>query len=740
MGHLIGLGHSSYPPNEAVMAFITSMQEQNFLFELQEADITGIIEYCQFQNLVVDIHDDIVISGPSQVTQNSQSTYTATFIDNDPFGNYIISNHNWELNVLHNQGIYTLATGTTPYYDNTWEVNIGSLPSGYCWIRNYEEKIIGVVKVNAYDNDLTTHDDTYYIYFTDVPPPTTNGYLMQSEIWCGDLTITGTVTVLAGLTLTINPNANITFQNNASLIIQGTLNALDCVLYGGTENWGSIYFLGAASSSSALDNVLVKNSGGIRCYNGANVLIENSTIDHCTEGIYIYNSQPQILNNQIIEPVQNGINADASGKNPLILHNIIKKTSGNPQYKQYQGIILANNTNGYIAHNDINGFYWGIYCGGGSDAYFTDYSHHEFRPDNRFRNNRTGIGAGWGGYILACMPYWSYNSIYNNSSYDVKSYERSHVDADYNWWGSDGAQTYVDGTSYLDVSNPMSYDPWGGLNLPEGQLTENPLDSSDIIIGLLLEREGRIQEAVLHYKNMIKGNVHPGFALTELVGIKNKHSFPNIREYLETLLAGNRPYKPIVLNLLAGILIDGDRYIEAMQLYNLIINGYPNTFHSVNALFEKFFAALNYANDRELAGQLLQELISLNLTDEEYLMRLEIAQNLFNEGGTEYLGKSISNISDNKETELPNEYSLFDNFPNPFNPTTVIKYQIPKEGNVVLKVYDVLGAEVTTLVNEEKSVGRYEVNFDASSLASGVYIYRLNVNDYVATKKMILLR
>jgi hypothetical protein len=85
-------------------------------------------------------------------------------------------------------------------------------------------------------------------------------------------------------------------------------------------------------------------------------------------------------------------------------------------------------------------------------------------------------------------------------------------------------------------------------------------------------------------------------------------------------------------------------------------------------------------------------------------------------------------------------YALDQNFPNPFNPTTIIKYQIPKAGNVLLKVYDILGSELVTLVDEQKSEGRYEINFDASKFASGVYIYRLNVNDFVNVKKMILLK
>jgi hypothetical protein len=85
-------------------------------------------------------------------------------------------------------------------------------------------------------------------------------------------------------------------------------------------------------------------------------------------------------------------------------------------------------------------------------------------------------------------------------------------------------------------------------------------------------------------------------------------------------------------------------------------------------------------------------------------------------------------------------YDLAQNYPNPFNPSTIIKYQIPEDGVVTLKIYDILGKEVTTLVNEQKSVGKYELNFNASNLASGVYIYRIQVNDFTSSRKMMLLK
>ena len=104
------------------------------------------------------------------------------------------------------------------------------------------------------------------------------------------------------------------------------------------------------------------------------------------------------------------------------------------------------------------------------------------------------------------------------------------------------------------------------------------------------------------------------------------------------------------------------------------------------------------------------------------------------------LGKTTLKEINYQGSGVITTYDLSQNYPNPFNPSTIIKYQIPASGNVTLKIYDILGREVTTLIEEFKTEGRYEVNFNASSLASDVYLYRLNVNDYVDVKKMILLK
>ena len=103
-----------------------------------------------------------------------------------------------------------------------------------------------------------------------------------------------------------------------------------------------------------------------------------------------------------------------------------------------------------------------------------------------------------------------------------------------------------------------------------------------------------------------------------------------------------------------------------------------------------------------------------------------------------YWRDSTTNI--NFKGEYSIDYSLSQNYPNPFNPSTVISYQLPVAGDVTLRIYDVLGRKVATLVNEEKPSGIYEVEFDAGNLASGVYYYQLKAGSFIETKKMMVIK
>ncbi|MBP9191689.1 MAG: T9SS type A sorting domain-containing protein, partial [Ignavibacteria bacterium] len=95
-------------------------------------------------------------------------------------------------------------------------------------------------------------------------------------------------------------------------------------------------------------------------------------------------------------------------------------------------------------------------------------------------------------------------------------------------------------------------------------------------------------------------------------------------------------------------------------------------------------------------------------------------------------------ISD--ENEIPKEYSLKQNYPNPFNPNTNIQYDLPTDNFVTIKIYNVLGKEIATLINENKTAGRYIVSFNASKYPSGIYYYKIKAGSYEAIRKMMLIK
>ncbi len=115
-------------------------------------------------------------------------------------------------------------------------------------------------------------------------------------------------------------------------------------------------------------------------------------------------------------------------------------------------------------------------------------------------------------------------------------------------------------------------------------------------------------------------------------------------------------------------------------------------------------------------------------------------------------GESTKGTSDSWSKEIkikagaPDRYELYQNYPNPFNPSTTISYQLPQDSRVTVKIYDVLGREVSKLLDEDKVAGYYEQKFSASRYASGIYIYRLMAkskstgNEFTSIKKMLLLK
>ncbi len=110
------------------------------------------------------------------------------------------------------------------------------------------------------------------------------------------------------------------------------------------------------------------------------------------------------------------------------------------------------------------------------------------------------------------------------------------------------------------------------------------------------------------------------------------------------------------------------------------------------------------------------------------------------ETDTAFIGKQNNLAKINEQPIVPTENKLYDNYPNPFNPSTTIKYSLKDNAVVSLKIFNILGEEIRTLVNEIKPAGNYEVEFNASNLPSGVYIYSIQAGEFVSSKKMLMIK
>jgi tetratricopeptide (TPR) repeat protein len=572
----------------------------------------------------------------------------------------------------------------------------------------------------------------------------------------GSVAIVDSITVAAGSTLTISPGTHIKVENGSNLRVNGTL---QCQYNSGQGNItidtiqtnnkrGYLIFDGLSDSNSVLQHVSIRQGAGIQCLNGAKVLIENSRLDSCTLGIYIYNSAPQIIHDTIYDPSENAISGQAFNLSPLIKENVITKVT---DPNEWEGIDLIYYSYPFVVNNDISYFDYGIYIGGGSTCWFTDIDYTSPNPNNRFTNNITGMCSAWGSTLFASdffCPLGSANTILNNE-YACHVYEYSNLYAWYNYWGpgisyENPPMFHLDETAWIEWDSWLTSDPWDTLNSvnnkPGGPLTSNKhlsktLTGDNLYTGIQLQRDGKIDDAITFYKNLITEDKYVRIALSQLSHIKYKYAKNELANYFGNLLTSNQKYCSIVKNILGGMYLQNNQFDNAISAYDYIIQNYSTEYDGISARFSKLFAYLHIKKDPATASRILSEIKGLNSNEKEVQMNIKIAERLIN-GTNKVLGKNTVLQSAN----IPKTYSLSQNFPNPFNPATTVRYQIPKPGEVTLKVYDILGREVATLVKENKIEGSYDFSFNASRFASGVYIYQLRVNDYVSTKKMILLK
>jgi hypothetical protein len=350
--------------------------------------------------------------------------------------------------------------------------------------------------------------------------------------------------------------------------------------------------------------------------------------------------------------------------------------------------------------------------------------------------------------------------------------------AECDWWGSNPPGRFaflVSSGCYGYFTYPEPTDPWVGYPIPANKEMPNnavmpsivqrnshstPMNSmqnpvaiqSNLPDSLLIGVELRDQNEFIKAKNffMTYLNTHPDnqAAYVYLYSCADSETTPAIIQYFTNL-----PKQAAIDHklLLAHLyLMQGD-VSSAKKVNNSIITANPNTRIAVRAKLNNLSIALHFDHDASTASALLKQIE--NQSSLSTPMELSTAEAAFkyyvdpktgkmpniNTGQSSGSSDSLQSGTSIDSVQAVNDGSL-QNYPNPFNPTTTITYQIPNNSHVAIKVFDVLGREVTTLVDEFKSAGRYTVQFDASHLSSGIYFYSIKSSNYNAVKKMLLLK
>jgi hypothetical protein len=247
-----------------------------------------------------------------------------------------------------------------------------------------------------------------------------------------------------------------------------------------------------------------------------------------------------------------------------------------------------------------------------------------------------------------------------------------------------------------------------------------------------LARMKHYSEAISGYENIIQNHTNPVTRLTAtwdraaaillMNGSGGSESSENISELtsdnLETLFDRNPAHK-IAFDTYKS---EKDRSIKENNLNDAGVSENKNQNIDKKTGYEKSKLAevesrislFNPSNRPELSNRIQEDLKLL-------------------------LGLNRSNNSNN--SSIPLEFRLHQNYPNPFNPVTTIKYDLPKDANVKIKIYDLLGREVAILINNDlKKAGSYQIEWNAGNFASGVYFYRIEAGNFVQSKKMVLVK
>ena len=517
----------------------------------------------------------------------------------------------------------------------------------------------------------------------------------------------GNAVLNSGVTLTVYPGTNLKFVSGASITCNGIItsegtssNRIVFVPLNTTETWGGLTFSGSGHSVLSYCDINKVNGYALSFVN-------------CTG--YPYVQFCNIANNTT------GIRFDNS--NGYCVGNTVENNTTGIEINNYATPVFGLSP------------YSSFACGGASN--------------NKIRSNGVGVYCGTGVSPTigsATNPYFYGNCLYTNTTYNLHLDASGTVYASNIYWGpTQGDKIFNEGgtlncTSYC-TSAPTSKTAEKSPEIAEGisfKIINNSTSSSSSIEDAKSKQMiGDYKGAYEDYQTMISSSTKESNLDEVYLGLLSLFRESNIKEipeYLENM--NSKSGNPLLESCIANCYAVTDNTDLTIEKLNKIITSYPKTKYALSANVQKFYQYYFKKNDITSAKKIYNDLTG-DYKDDRNVIYLASLLNKSNESN-----KSNGQDQDNKTADkrtTPEGFYL-SNYPNPFNPSTVIRYSIPKDLHVKLVVYDVTGKEVKTLVNETKSAGSYSVEFNAGKYASGVYYYKLEAGEYKNIQKMVVVK
>jgi M6 family metalloprotease-like protein len=554
--------------------------------------------------------------------------------------------------------------------------------------------------------------------------------IKESITWSGSIKVGGNIIIPSGITLTISPGTNVQFASGKNMTIYGTLSASgsssDSITFtsqNSSENWGGIVFSGSGAGGSMLSYCRISK---VLTYGGAAVAF-----------------------------------IDVSGSPVVQYCNI----SGNVNYGTSG--LLYSNSNGYLMKNIISYNYNGVSCNSGATPMFGKPNYYFYcgsESNNKIiYNSNIGVSAYYSSLALGydAISYVSGNSLYGNSYANLSASGSITVTAESVWWGAstpDLTKMITSGGASISYSPFCTYAPTNKISSHAEGITEtgitykinngngkssnsNSGSQSEEAIGYIIN--GEYDKAKEIYTGILAASKDKNENIKAVYGlltIYRSNLDKNIISYLESLLESKSDIKDNLNYILGNAYVVSDQADDAITKYQNVINE-ASAADLVKSAKVKLAIAYRYnKNDKDKANVVLYDLQNnskYSADDPEIMFANWLingnSNNLKKEGGS---GQN----SDNTTNNIPKSSMLMGNYPNPFNPSTKIKYSLSDNLKTTIKIYDIVGREIRTLVDEYKNKGNYEVTFDAKGLSSGVYFCYFKAGDVKQISKLIFAK